>query len=60
MPAGVRTARALGILIALALFAAMWLLRPDVPRAARPANVTAVVAFGDSLVAGRGASSGED
>jgi hypothetical protein len=56
----VRTARALGILIALALFAAMWLLRPDVPRAARPANVTAVVAFGDSLVAGRGASSGED
>ena len=52
-------ARWIGVLIGIALIVA-WLVRSDTPRAARPTHGTAVVAFGDSLVAGRGASSGRD
>jgi lysophospholipase L1-like esterase len=51
--------RWIGVLIGIALVAA-WLLRADTSRAARPTHGTAVVAFGDSLVAGRGASNGKD
>jgi lysophospholipase L1-like esterase len=52
-------ARWVGVLVGIALIVA-WLCRSDTPRAARPTHGTAVVAFGDSLVAGRGASSGQD
>ena len=53
------TARWIGVLIGIALVVA-WLLHSDTPRAARPTHGTTVVAFGDSLVAGRGASYGQD
>jgi lysophospholipase L1-like esterase len=37
-----------------------WFLRPGGPRAARPTSGTNVIAFGDSLVAGHGATPGHD
>jgi acyl-CoA thioesterase-1 len=53
------TARWIGGFIGIAVVVA-WLLHSDTPRAARPTHGTTVVAFGDSLVAGRGASDGQD
>jgi acyl-CoA thioesterase-1 len=38
----------------------VWVLRPGSPTAARPTSGQGIVAFGDSLIAGRGASPGED
>ena len=52
--------RWIGILIGITIVAVAWLLLSDSPRVARPTHGTAVVAFGDSLVAGRGASNGQD
>ena len=54
------TTRWIGILIGIALVVVAWLLLSDSPRVARPTHGTTVVAFGDSLVAGRGASNGKD
>jgi len=48
------------ILIAVGILAGLWSLRSDLPRAAKPTNGETIIAFGDSLVAGRGASSGQD
>jgi lysophospholipase L1-like esterase len=47
------------LIVALAV-ALVWALRPDTPRAARPIAGTTIVAFGDSLVEGRGATPGQD
>jgi len=52
-------ARIIGLLVGIALLG-LWLLRADAPRATPPTGGTAVIAFGDSLVAGRGASPGQD
>jgi lysophospholipase L1-like esterase len=48
------------VLVAIVLAVAVWYLRSDVPRAARPTAGTAIIAFGDSLVEGRGATPGGD
>lgn len=52
--------RPLVILIAVGVLAGLWSLRSDFPRAAKPTNGENIIAFGDSLVAGRGASLGQD
>jgi acyl-CoA thioesterase I len=46
--------------IGLVLLSTPWACWPGHSRAARPTAGTTVIAFGDSLVAGRGASSGRD
>ena len=51
--------RLLLVLIAAALLAA-WFFRTETTRAARPTAGTNIIAFGDSLVSGRGASPGND
>jgi len=51
--------RWIGVVIGIALVVA-WLLRSDTSTAVRPTHGTTVVAFGDSLVAGQGASDGRD
>ena len=51
---------ALLLLAAVLAAALVWLLRPDTPRAARPTAGTTIVAFGDSLVEGHGATAGND
>jgi lysophospholipase L1-like esterase len=49
------------ILVSVAIVAGvLFALRPDGPRAARPTSGLGIVAFGDSLVEGRGATLGED
>ena len=55
-----RSFRAIAIAIALGLLASPWSCSSGNPRAARPTTGTSVIAFGDSLVAGRGAPSGHD
>jgi lysophospholipase L1-like esterase len=45
---------------AFLLLSSSWACWPGNPRPARPTAGTTVIAFGDSLVAGRGASSGND
>jgi acyl-CoA thioesterase I len=61
MPLVVKTgARLAVVLIAVAAGIAVWWLRSGIPQAARPTNGETIVAFGDSLVAGRGASAGHD
>ena len=52
--------RPLVILIAVGVLAGLWSLRSDLPRAAKPTHGESIIAFGDSLVAGRGASLGQD
>lgn len=52
--------RALIVGVGLAVLSSPWACWPGNPRAARPTAGTTVVAFGDSLVAGRGAQSGRD
>jgi acyl-CoA thioesterase I len=54
-----RSLRALVVGVGLALLWSPWACGPG-NRAARPTAGTSVVAFGDSLVAGRGARSGRD
>jgi acyl-CoA thioesterase-1 len=54
------TRRVLLTLIALAVLAGLWYLRPGGPPAAKPTGGTNIIAFGDSLVAGVGASTGHD
>jgi acyl-CoA thioesterase-1 len=56
----IMTPRWIGILLGIALVVVAWLWLSDSPRVARPTHGTAVVAFGDSLVAGRGAADGQD
>ena len=46
--------------VGLVLLGAFWARGPGTPRAARPTEGVSVVAFGDSLVAGAGASRGRD
>ncbi len=46
--------------IGLAVLAGCWLLRSDRPHAAKPTSGSNIIAFGDSLVAGRGATDGHD
>lgn len=48
------------ILIAVSVLVGLWAFRSSVPPAARPTGGEHVIAFGDSLVAGRGASAGHD
>ena len=48
------------VLIGVALLASFWLLRSGSPQAARPSAGENVIAFGDSLVEGVGASTGRD
>ena len=55
-----RSFRALAIAVGLALLSSPWACWSGNPRAARPTGGTTVIAFGDSLVAGRGARSGRD
>jgi lysophospholipase L1-like esterase len=55
-----RSLRPLAIAVALGLLASPWSCWPGSPRAARPTAGTTVIAFGDSLVAGRGAPAGRD
>jgi acyl-CoA thioesterase-1 len=52
--------RSLLLLLAGGCLAVLWWLRSDVPTAARPTGGEHIIAFGDSLVAGRGASAGRD
>ena len=47
-------------LLFVAAVAGAWFVRGGTPRAARPTSGTAVIAFGDSLVEGRGATPGND
>lgn len=48
------------VFIGLAVLAALWSLRSSAPHAARPTAGERVIAFGDSLVEGVGASPGRD
>ena len=48
------------VFIGLAVLAALWSLRSSAPHAARPTAGERVIAFGDSLVEGVGASAGRD
>ena len=48
------------VFIGLAVLAALWSLRSGTPDAARPTAGERVIAFGDSLVEGVGASTGRD
>ena len=52
--------RPLLLVLPLALVAVFWALRPGTPRAAPPSAGERIVAFGDSLVAGAGATPGRD
>jgi acyl-CoA thioesterase I len=52
--------RTVVIAVALAAAGIAWTLRPGVPRPAQPTAGRRVIAFGDSLVEGRGASPGKD
>ena len=51
--------RSIIVAVVLAL-AAVWALRSDMPRPARPTHGERIIAFGDSLVEGRGATPGKD
>ena len=48
------------VFVGLAVLAALWSLRSGTPHAARPTAGERVIAFGDSLVEGVGASTGRD
>jgi lysophospholipase L1-like esterase len=48
------------VLIGVIALAGFWTRRSNIPRVARPTSGDRVIAFGDSLVAGRGASAGRD
>ncbi len=52
--------RSVVIGVVLAVSAIFWLFRSGGPRAARPTAGQTIVAFGDSLVEGRGATPGHD
>ncbi len=53
--------RSIGLgLCAVVAAAVFWWTAPGVPRAAKPTNGRTIVAFGDSLVEGRGATDGKD
>jgi len=54
------TLRRLVVLIGVGVVAGVWVLGSGNPRAARPTSGQSIVVFGDSLVAGRGASAGQD
>jgi lysophospholipase L1-like esterase len=61
MPLAMKTgARLAVVLIAIVAIVGVWWLRSGIPQAARPTSGETIVAFGDSLVAGRGASAGHD
>jgi len=48
------------VFVGLSVLAMLWSLRPGAPEAARPTSGDRVIAFGDSLVEGVGASIGGD
>jgi acyl-CoA thioesterase-1 len=55
--------RGIGViaLCGLAVIALFWFIRqPDAPQAAKPTTGTSIIAFGDSLVSGAGATAGND
>jgi lysophospholipase L1-like esterase len=52
--------RSVVIPVVLAVLAVFWLFRSGDPRAARPTTGQSIIAFGDSLVEGRGATPGHD
>lgn len=52
--------RSVVIPVVLAVLAVFWLFRSGDPRAARPTTGQSIIAFGDSLVEGRGATPGND
>lgn len=52
--------RQAGIGLVFALLVGFWLVRDRSPHAARPTSGTTIVAFGDSLVEGHGATPGGD
>jgi acyl-CoA thioesterase-1 len=52
--------RSVVIPVILAVLAVFWLFRSGGPRAAKPTTGQSIVAFGDSLVEGRGATPGHD
>ena len=52
--------RSVVIPVVLAVLAVFWLFRSRDPRAARPTTGQSIIAFGDSLVEGRGATPGND
>lgn len=54
------TRRSFLSLIGIATIAGAWFLHAGTPRAAKPTSGTSIVAFGDSLVEGRGATPGND
>jgi acyl-CoA thioesterase I len=54
------TLRPLVVLICVGALVGVWALWSNAPRAARPTSGQGIVVFGDSLVAGRGASAGQD
>lgn len=54
------TKRTSVVVVCAAVAAGFWLLRSDLPRPAKPAAGSRIVAFGDSLVEGRGATPGRD
>jgi lysophospholipase L1-like esterase len=54
------TRRSVIPLLLVATAAGAWFLRPGAPRADRPTSGTTIIAFGDSLVEGRGATRGHD
>jgi lysophospholipase L1-like esterase len=54
------TTRSLAIGVVLTVAAVSWSLRPGWPRAAPPTTGENIIAFGDSLVAGHGATPGKD
>ena len=52
--------RSVVIPVVLVVLAVLWLFRSGDPRAARPTTGHSIIAFGDSLVEGRGATPGND
>ena len=52
--------RTLAIGAVLTVVGISWALKPGAPRAAAPTSGQRIIAFGDSLVEGRGATPGKD
>jgi lysophospholipase L1-like esterase len=54
------SSRSLGLAAAVAVVGIAWVLRPGAPRASAPTAGERIIAFGDSLVEGRGSTPGKD
>jgi lysophospholipase L1-like esterase len=55
-----RSLRPIFVLIGVGALIGVWALRSGNPTATRPTSGRSIIAFGDSLVAGRGADAGQD